>query len=688
MNRFGGLDATKYPEVFQQFLNEMVNYSISRAESNFGKYIASWVVNKSNPMENMVFEWKGEALVQDAIHDSGRALGDWQTTAIEPLKSLWGLSPDVDFEQIKQGFLASMATEPIEVNSIIVPSTLDQGDVISPFLPTDCIHTFDNGAMKAPQFGKQYVTQATIYDTGNAVNIKGNVMFFPPTPDDFQHFGTLTITVMPTVLNIGNRTENRMQVFVIFSHGRFITETNIGIEGFMQFFDAQDMESHPVSLFNESSLNANIGPVSKGEYLNNGKLQSASYGFEMPNYFAEIIKFIADRNQCIMSGYFSNLPNNQIERFYGGTGVNKLMLVSGDRYSLDEIYRFMKENGVYIPFTYFGASRFEKHYKRYDDATFQVVSTASRCLFSVRQKGNVTESPEMRAYMSQIRELTNLIEKTNELSARLEIDLKIAKMEIVSLNNRSNKRARLSEELYERAKTDLKRIRANARLMQTIKERIHDEAVDRLSLSYQEWAAHEEYERETLAKTEEFKRMDAQLIANAELIKRSNDELENIRGNLLKEQDKTKEESTSVDEFNSEGNMFNNTTRVIDTIEGPRMQDVLSGYIYEKDEPIMTLQESIDRQRKLEDPDAFAREQQHRGGMKRTAKNRRFNYPRKNIDGWMIIDFFKNIRRPQSKLVRKTRRSIKKVKPASPTTSKSKRHKKRQMNRKKITSRR
>lgn len=683
MSRFGNLDQNKYPDIFQDFLNEVVNHAILQAKNNGGKYIASWVVNKSNPEhEIMQFEWRGEALVQDAIHDAGRALGDWQTTAIEPLKSLWGLSPDVDFEKIKRMFLESMKTDPIEVNSMIVPSTLDQGETISPYLPRDCIHTFDNGAKKSPQFGMQYVTQATIYDTGNQVQVKDNIMVFPPRHDDFQNFGTLTISVMPMMINDGYR----LQVFVIFSHGRIIRETTIGIEGFMKFFDAEDMNPSPVSVFDETSLNANIGPVSDGKYLNNNVLQSSSYNIVMPNYFAEIIKFIADRNQCIMCGYFSNLREDQISRFYSGTNVKKLMLVSGDRYSLEEIYRFMKQNEVYIPFTYFGASRYERHFEKDANEQFILVSSPSRCLFSVRKKGDVEESPEMRLYMSKIRELTILVEKANELSAKYEVDLQTAEMEMDTLQKKSDTASRLSTQYYNTAENDLTRIQNNARLMQSIKDKIRDKAIDNLSLAYQQWVAHEEHERIYLTQTEEFKQMDLKLRENAQFIIETNELLVNLKSNLLKEQNEVTEESTSFSEADTEGRLFNNTTRVIDTEEGPRMQDVASGYIYEEGERVMTLQDSLDRQKELEDEFEFGKSQHKRGGMKRTAKNRRFKYFRKNIDGWMIIDFFKNLRRPQlrmSKLVRKTRRSIQKVKPAPNTTSKSKPHKKSQMNRKK-----
>ena len=292
----------------------------------------------------------------------------------------------------------------------------------------------------------------------------------------------------------------------------------------------------------------------------------------------------------------------------------------------------------------------------------------------------------MKAYMSKIRELTNLVEKANELSAKYEVDLQTAEMEMRTLERKSDKASQVSTQYYERAEDDLRRIQGNARLMQSIKDAIQGKAIDNLSLSYQSWVAHEEHERLYLAQTEQFRQMELAFKENAEFIEKTNELLVNLKNNLLANQSEVKEDPTSFSEADTEGRSFNNTTRVIDTDEGPRMQDVASGYIYDKDEAIMTLQESLDRQNELENETEFGIRQHKRGGMKRTAKNRRFNYSRKNIDGWMIIDFFKNLRRPQlrmSKHVRKTRRSIQKVKPAQNTTSKSKPHKKSQINRKK-----
>ena len=150
------------------------------------------------------------------------------------------------------------------------------------------------------------------------------------------------------------------------------------MEGFMTFFDAKDFREgflsyNVVKFFNEQTLNANIKPVSNGEYLNENSLKKANGDGDeheiMPEYFAEIIKFMGDKNQCIMSGYFSNLPNDTMaQRFFGDVKingsiqVNQLMLVSGDRYSFEEIYRFKKTKQITIPFTYFGSARLEKYY--------------------------------------------------------------------------------------------------------------------------------------------------------------------------------------------------------------------------------------------------------------------------------------------------------------------------------------
>jgi hypothetical protein len=500
------LNSGKYNPGFVDFLHRLIHASIATAANpenrNRGCYISSWVLNKENPTEMMQFEWNGIALVQDAEHDASRAVDvtKWTTNAVDMLKGFFGSSVDIDFEEIKKKFLTlSQTTHDFGVNPMIIPSTIDQSDTIANFIPLNCIHTFDNGAKKATAFGVEYVTQATIYDTGNPVSIQNDVKQFPVLDEDFVNFGTLTITVMPDV----NKRE--LQVFVIFSHGRIIEQLpkkQIGMEGFMTFFDAKDfregfLANDVVKFFDEKTLNANIKPVSDGRYLNENPLKKV-YSIKneiMPEYFAEIIKFMGDKNQCIMSGYFSNFPNDTatIQRFFGNLNVNQLMLVSGDRYSLEEIYRFKKstESQILIPFTYFGGARFEKHYIK-DEEGFTVVSSASRCLFSVIRK-TVNYSEDVMFVMSKMRETTNIIEKYDKLAKEYDIEMFLRKEEYEKLSNQAEKEKNISFKLDDKANAELERIETCTRLMESIKQRIKYAAIDDLSKAYEHWVAHEQY---------------------------------------------------------------------------------------------------------------------------------------------------------------------------------------------------
>lgn len=687
MNPFDSLDSTKYPDGFKQFLYDTVRYSIRESDNNGGKYICSWVVNKANPAENRDFKWKGEMLVKDAVHDAGRASSDWRSGVIDPLIKIWGVTADVDFEQVKQDFLED---KKVEVNSMIIPSTLDQGDVISPFLPINCIHTFDNGAKKATQFGYQYVTQATIYDTGYPVDMRSdnNIKIFPPNANDYENFGTLTITTMPI--------ERRTHVFVIFSHGRFITQTKVGMEGFMIFFDADDFigviggelpnkrktqeppltktpnkrknlgnslatpqkkrkktgNNWEVSYFNETSLKSNIRPVSNGEYLNGSTLQSSTDSYVMPDYFAEIIKFIADRNQCIMSGFFSNLKNaDDIPRFYGETGANKLMLVSGDRYILEDVYLFMDSN-IYIPFAYFGQSRYEKYFEK-DGVHFNIVSSPTRCLFSVRHKeATIKETESMR----QFRELTNLIESATKLNATFEISIQTANMKLVELEKKMEKATAEIRKQYVDVTKRVAELKNNKTLMDTMKQRIEKNLVERLNMIYEAQKTRNAHEDQEMDYINSIKTNRAMIEQNEKLIKKYKEELDKMQkqpameDNNLANSELT-EEVTSIAEVSKDGFGFNNTTRIVKTVEGIRLQDVESGYIYEPDEAIFTIDESIQRANELRNTKEFAKKQ-HKGGTKRTAKC----CPSSGLfSEWMVFRFSTTHRR----MANKTRRNRK-----------------------------
>ena len=683
MNPFDSLDSTKYPDGFKQFLYDAVRYSLRESDNNGGKYICSWVVNKANPAEKRDFEWRGEMLVKDAVHDAGRASSDWRRYAIDPLIKIWGVTTDVDFEQVKQDFLEA---KKVEVNPMIIPSTLDQGDVISPFLPIDCIHTFDNGAKKAPQFGYQYVTQATIYDTGYPVDMRSdsNITIFPPNANDYENFGTLTITAMPI--------ERRTHVFVIFSHGRFITQTKVGMEGFMIFFDADDIRgvriggeppkkrktaenasvktpkkrktaenasvktpkkqkktgnNWEVSYFNETSLKSNIRPVSNGEYLNGSTLKSSTDSYVMPDYFAEIIKFIADRNQCIMSGFFSNLKNaDDIRRFYGETGANKLMLVSGDRYILEDVYLFMDSN-IYIPFAYFGQSRYERYFEK-DGVHFNIVSSPTRCLFSVRhkEKKTIEETESMR----QFRELTNLIEEATKLNATFEISIQTANMKLAELEKKMGKATDEIRKQYADVTKRVDELKNNKNLMDTMKQRIEKNLVERLNMIYEAQETRNAYEHQEMDYINSIETNKAMIKDNEELIQKSKKDLDEIQnqlameGNNLADSELT-EEVTSITEVSKDGFGFNNTTRIVKTVEGMRLQDVESGYIYEPNEPIFTIDESIQRANELRNPKEFAKKQ-HKGGTKRTVKRR----PSSGLfSEWMFFRFSTTHRRKANK---------------------------------------
>jgi archaellum component FlaC len=505
----------KYTPSFVSFLHQLIHASIVAAENpkNNGCYISSWVLNKTVPNEMMQFEWNGTALVQDAVHDASRAenVEQWTTSAVNKLIEFFGKSEDINFEVIKQNFLQKQtSTADFDVNLMIIPSTIDQSATISNYIPSNCIHTFDNGAKKADAFGVEYVTQATIYDTGKPVFIQDNVRQFPVIDDDFVNFGTLTITVMPDV------NKSKLQVFVIFSHGRIIyqlPQKQIGMEGFMTFFDANDFKkgfliNNVVKFFNEKTLNANIKPVSNGEYLNENSLKRANGdGNEheiMPEYFAEIIKFMGDKNQCIMSGYFSNLPNDtMIQRFFGDVKVNgsiqvnQLMLVSGDRYSFEEIYRFRTMKEITIPFTYFGSARLEKYYVKntQDKQGFTLASSSSRCLFSVIRK-TVNYTDDVKRVMSQMRETTNIIAKCDSLAKEYNIEMQLREEALTKLYNQAEREADISLTHEEKANIGLERITNGAELMDSIKKRIENGAIENLSKAYEHWVAHEQYSNE------------------------------------------------------------------------------------------------------------------------------------------------------------------------------------------------
>lgn len=443
---------------FQDFkvqLFEIISESINNANNEGGKYFCSWVIDRSNLDTTQNFtQWQfsGESLVQDAKHDAPRADNpkEWGEQAIKPLEKIWGDSNDVNFNKVKDDMLELNHINKVTSILISVPSIIEQGNAIGPALGSDVMFAFDNGAKKEEVFKdqsigrKQVVTCAQIYDTGFPVKLQDGLFKWPEEDTKFEKLGTLTVCIMNN------------QILVIFVNGRIINTDTVGCEGFILFSTVANIYDAKPHFFTESTLSANIKPVSKGTYYNGAKI----YG--MPKYFEEILKFIADRNQIIIGGHCYYYENQK----------KLLVTVSGDRYSLDEILRIADDSGRCMPFAYYGATK-QYTYLNKDEPTSKIESVSSRILSMVLPVSK--HDPLKSKRIDLMRKLAIL----NKKIGLYQLDL-----EILNSQTKIAKEAAYKKQKYGEEKMAI----ANAKIHEIIRNRSIEEANSILQTSTEELA--------------------------------------------------------------------------------------------------------------------------------------------------------------------------------------------------------
>jgi len=597
---------SNYNTGFRDFLDSLIKQACSCGLN--GQYgLTTYVVNVNNTHELTQYNWDPKALVQDAVHDSSRAVDiqSWMTNAISKLQAFFGDSPDIDFEIIKQYFLISQFSEAsVEINSIILPSSVDQAVTLEPLLRDGVCYAFDNGAKKDKCFadGVEYVTQSQIYDNGHTVVLTDKKKPYPSRPDIYVNVGTLTIVVMPN--DIGGPP----CCFVIFSHGRIASENVIGMQGFMSYFYCSHYLSgfEPIHVrtnhflpmfyaFTEETLNANIRPVSENKYYNGGNIFSSSDGSVMPAHFAEIIKFIADRNQCAMSGHFHEMKG--LVDSNGSIIYPPLLLVSGDRYSLQEIYRFLYTNDKVIPFAYYGSSRYERSFKRLEANVFEVQGVPSRCYFSIQPTGlSSSMSPEEMTLLKKYRDLKKTAESNLSEYEKIRSNLE---MEVMLLNDISAKRTILSEESAKRAESILSSI--HEKLNEQIIRRRMTEAIKLLTESYENWVTHESTETKISKIQRELEEEKLKIDSHNDFLKKYTEQIDKIletaEGTKISRTNRT--DLTTSSPLPGEKWSFDFSTEIISINGENRLRDVDSGYIYSVGESIITLDEMRERSRAL-----------------------------------------------------------------------------------------